>query len=188
MQLIFISAALECIGWASITVVLPSLHNKLGLTSAQVSYIAAITGLTSLLSAGLQGILSDYFSKVNLLKLSSIGQGVSQLVLGLYALDILTSWPLFVAIRILAAALKMGMIVSQAFVVDHLKATDPNAADSQTTALISSLMSWSNMGFFRASHWWLHGPQSGISFRFQRVRVWCKYWRTLHGSQRRWEE
>lgn len=147
IHLIKLSAALECIGWSSITVVLPSLHDKLGLTSAQVSYIAAITGLTSLFSAGLQGFLSDHFSKVNLLKLSSFGQGISQLVLGLYALNILNSWPLFVAMRILAAALKMGMIVSQAYVVDHLRATDPNAADSQRTALISSLMSWSNMGF-----------------------------------------
>ena len=147
IHLIQISAALECIGWSCITVVLPSLHNKLGLSSAQVSYVAAITGLTSLFSAGLQGTLSDYFSKVSLLKLSTVGQGISQAILTLFALDILTSWPLFVAMRVLASGLKMGMIVSQAYVVDYAHRTDPSITDSRLTGMISSLMSWSNIGF-----------------------------------------
>jgi predicted MFS family arabinose efflux permease len=147
LKLIFLCAGLECIGWSCITPVLPELQIKMGFSSSQVSFVAALTGLVSLFSAGFQGKLSDHFSKISLLKLSTTAQMLSQAVLGLFALGVLESWTIFITMRVIGAGLKMGMIVSQAYVVDYSYATDPSSSEQRTTGFISTLMSCSNVGF-----------------------------------------
>ena len=119
LKVIYVSAALDCIGWSVTAPVLPTLYHKIGVSSSQVSQLAALTGIISFLSASVQGSLSDKYRKIDLLQVSTLASIFSQVMYGLFALDILRSWPVFVTVRAISSFFKMGMIVSQAFVVDY---------------------------------------------------------------------
>ena len=149
---VFLSAALETIGWSIITPGLPTLHTQLALSSASVGSISALISIIALASVVVQGMASDAMGRVKLLSISSMAQLLGHVVLYFFALGRLTSIPLFIAFRVLPSIFKCGMIVSQAYVCDWIYNNpdmDEQGLNAQqvTTRHISTLMAYTNLGF-----------------------------------------
>lgn len=150
---VFLSAALETIGWSIITPGLPTLHAQLSLSSASVGSISALISVIALLSVVVQGMASDAMGRVKLLSISSLAQLLGHVVLYYFALGHLTSIPLFITFRVLPSIFKCGMIVSQAYVCDCIYNNPTTAeetglnAQQVTTKHISTLMAYTNLGF-----------------------------------------
>ena len=157
---VFVSAALETIGWSIITPGLPSLHQTLELSSASVGNISALISMIALLSVVIQGMASDAMGRVLLLSISSLAQLVGHVVLYCFAkgwLPKASMW-LFVTFRVLPSIFKCGMIVSQAYVCDWIYNRDRDRdegdgggdglnAQQTATKHISTLMAYTNVGF-----------------------------------------
>ena len=156
---VFLSAALETIGWSIITPGLPTLHQSLSLSSSSVGSISALISVIALASVVIQGMASDAMGRVRLLSISSAAQLIGHLVLFFFAKGHMTSIWIFVTFRVLPSIFKCGMIVSQAYVIDWISAipegkddVDLNPDASLNTQLlatkhISTLMAYTNLGF-----------------------------------------
>lgn len=150
---VFISAALETIGWSIITPGLPTLHQSLSLSSASVGTISALISMIALASVVMQGMASDALGRVRLLSISSIAQLIGHVVLYGFAKKYITSIWIFVLFRVLPSIFKCGMIVSQAFVCDWIYSNPsndgPDGLNEHQTATrnISTLMAYTNLGF-----------------------------------------
>jgi len=155
---VFLSAALETIGWSIITPGLPTLHQSLSLSSSSVGSISALISVIALASVVIQGMASDAMGRVRLLSISSAAQLIGHLVLFFFAKGHMTSIWIFVAFRVLPSIFKCGMIVSQAYVIDWISAIpedkdddlNPDASlntQQLATKHISTLMAYTNLGF-----------------------------------------
>ena len=155
LQMVFISSALETIGWSIITPGLPTLHQTLSLSSTSVGHISALISMIALASVVIQGMASDALGRVFLLSISSIAQLIGHVVLYGIAKGYISSIWIFVAFRVLPSIFKCGMIVSQAYVCDWIY-SHPVDVDSGVEGLnaqqiatkhISTLMAYTNVGF-----------------------------------------
>ena len=155
LQMVFISSALETIGWSIRSPGRPTLHQTLSLSSTSVGHISALISMIALASVVIQGMASDAMGRVKLLSISSIAQLIGHVVLYGIAKGYISSIWIFVAFRVLPSIFKCGMIVSQAYVCDWIY-SHPVDVDSGVEGLnaqqiatkhISTLMAYTNVGF-----------------------------------------
>lgn len=128
---------INTIGWTILLPAMPALYASFQVNTATIGTLVSFVAMLTFASGTLQGLASDYFGRLVLLRICAFSQLCGHLLM-MYSLHT-KSFPLFVLARCVPALFKCCMVVSQAFLFDIESREETKASNLGTLYACSNL-------------------------------------------------